>query len=133
MHRDRAQGNQLYQCLPRQGGKYRRRTPRHAGASKIPLRVDIEQRPPEVDTRQQPGHWQADTTIEHGHQGVIVSVVERHSRLTCLRVLPHQQAPMIAWALIDMLISYRPWVQTITVDIGLEFAAHTVATQHSQA
>ena len=133
LRRDRAQGHQLYQCLPRQGRKYRRRAPGHASASKIPFRVDIEQRPPAVDTRQQPGHWEADTIIGHGHQGVIVSVVERYSRFTCLRVLPHRQAPMIAWALIDMLISYRPWVQTITVDNGLEFAAHTIAAQHLQA
>ena len=34
---------------------------------------------------------------------------------------------MIAFALIDLLLPYRPWVQTITVDNGLEFANHTDA------
>ena len=44
-----------------------------------------------------------------------------------------RRAPMIAWGLINMLLPYRQWVQTITVDNGLEFAAHTLAAQHLQA
>ena len=129
----RAQGDQLFQCLPRQGRKYRRRQPDPASANKIPFRVDIEQRPTVVDARTQPGHWEADTIIGHGHQGVILTVIERYSRFTtAMRVLPHRKAFMIAWGLIDMLLPYRPWVQTITVDNGLEFAEHTFAAEHLQ-
>ena len=40
---------------------------------------------------------------------------------------------MIVGALIKMLQPYQPWVQTITVDNGLEFAAHTLAAEHLQA
>ena len=94
----RAQGNKLFQCLPRHGTKYRRRAPNTASASKIPDRVDIDARPAEVETRTQPGHWEADTIIRRGHQGVILTVIERHSRFTAMRVLPNRQALMIAWA-----------------------------------
>ena len=64
---------------------------------------------------------------------MILTVIERYSRFAAMRVLPHRQAPMIAWALIEMLLPYRPRVQTITVDNGLEFAAHTLAAKHLQA
>ena len=32
--------------------------------------------------------------------------VEHYSRVTCMQVLPHQQAPMIAWTVIELLLPY---------------------------
>ena len=127
--RERQQGGDLYKCLPRQGRKYRKRLPSDASSSKIPNRIDIDQRPPAVDTRNAPGHWEMDTIIGHGHQGVLLTAIERYSRLTRILVLPHRQARFIALATIEMLLPYRPWVHTITVDNGLEFAAHDYAAK----
>ena len=46
---------------------------------------------------------------------------------------PHRQARFIALATIEMLLPYRPWVHTITVDNGLEFAAHAYAAKFLKA
>ena len=86
VHRDRHHGGNLYKCLPRQGRKYRKRLPSDASSSKIPNRIDIDQRPPTVDTRNAPGHWEMDTIIGHGHQGVLLTAIERYSRLTRILV-----------------------------------------------
>ena len=65
--------------LPRGGKKYRRRRSLGAGAKLIPNRVDIEQRPIEVDLKAFVGHWEADTV--HASDGYFVSVVERKTKL----------------------------------------------------
>ena len=129
LHRERKQGGDLYTGLPRQGRKYRKRLPSDASSSKIPNRIDIEQRPPVVDARNAPGHWEMDTIIGHGHQGVLLTAIERYSRLTRILVLPHRQAQFIAIATLEMLMPYQQWVHTITVDNGLEFAAHAYAAK----
>ena len=46
LRRERQQGGDLYKCLPRQGRKYRKLLPSDASSSKIPNRIDIDQRPP---------------------------------------------------------------------------------------
>ena len=133
VHRDRHRGGNLYKCLPRQGRKYRKRLPSDASSSKIPNRIDIDQRPAAVDARDTPGHWEMDTIIGHGHQGVLLTAIERYSRLTRLLVLPHRQAQFIAFATLEMLLPYQPWVHTITVDNGLEFSAHAYAAKFLKA
>ena len=70
-----------------------------------------------------------DTIIGHGHQGVLLTAIERYSRLTRILVLPHRQAKFIALATLEMLLPYQQWVHTITVDNGLEFAAHAYAAK----
>ena len=129
LRRERKQGGDLYTGLPRQGRKYRKRLPSDASSSKIPNRIDIDQRPPVVDARNAPGHWEMDTIIGHGHQGVLLTAIERYSRLTRILVLPHRQAQFIAIATLEMLRPYQQWVHTITVDNGLEFAAHAYAAK----
>ena len=133
LHRERQQGGDLYTGLPRQGRRYRKRLSSDASSSKIPNRIDIDQRPPAVDARNAPGHWEMDTIIGHGHQGVLLTAIERYSRLTRILVLPHRQAKFIALATLEMLLPYRPWVHTITVDNGLEFAAHDYAAKFLNA
>ena len=129
LHRDRRQGGDLYTCLPRRGRKYRKQLASGASRSKIPNRIDIDQRPPEVATRQSPGHWEIDTVIGRGHEGVLLTAIERYSRWTRIRVLPHREAQFIALAILELLLPVRPWVRTITVDNGLEFAAHEYAAK----
>ena len=118
LRRERKQGGDLYTGLPRQGRKYRKRLPSDASSSKIPNRIDLDQRPPVVDARNAPGHWEMDTIIGHGHQGVLLTAIERYSRLTRILVLPHRQAQFIAIATLEMLMPYQQWVHTITVDNG---------------
>ncbi len=47
--------------------------------------VCIEQRPVVVDRKTRLGDWEGDTVIGLGHQGVLVTLVERKSRYTLVQ------------------------------------------------
>lgn len=49
--------NSWAESLPRKGKRYRRRAGSEAGAHLIPNRVDIDERPGEVDEKEDVGHW----------------------------------------------------------------------------
>lgn len=77
LYRDERLGNALIPCL-RQRRKKRR--PRGMGLDRrgpcIPNRVSIEQRPKEVEQRQQCGHWEGDTIVGKNHRGAVATLVE---------------------------------------------------------
>jgi IS30 family transposase len=93
----------------------------------IPNRVGIEQRPEQVETRHEPGHWEGDTIVGKDQDGFILTLVERHSRLLHAVKLATKHAAGVAHAVIAQLIE-RPvsWVKTLTFDNGTEFADHAL-------
>jgi IS30 family transposase len=108
--------------------KYKRKSPlkqpSEAGVHLIPKRVDIAQRPPEVDTRETFGHWEADTVIGSHHQGALVTVVERKTRQLVSRAVAYRTKTAVADAIIEALGDIAHGVQSITFDNGGEFADH---------
>ena len=90
----------------------------------IPNRRSIHDRPAEVETRQTVGHWEGDTIIGAGHQGAIVSIIERKSGLAVLAKVEHKTAAAVSQAIIDRLKPYAVRVSTLTYDNGKEFADH---------
>jgi len=91
---------------------------------KIPDRIGIEQRPAIVDEKVRIGDWEADTIIGKGHQGAIVSLVERKSKYTLLEKVAGKKAGLVADAEIRLLTPFKDKVHTITKDNGLEFCDH---------
>jgi len=95
---------------------------------KIPGRRGIETRPKDVEKRERLGDWEVDTIIGKGHQGAVVTLCERKSRLLLLRKVDHKSADLVAQAVIDLL-SWVGHVKTITSDNGKEFSEHQKISQ----
>ena len=108
--------------------KYKRKSPlkrySNAGVHIIPNRVDITQRPEEVESRTTFGHWEADTIIGAHHQGALVTVVERKTRMLVCAAVNRRTKKAVANVIIEAMKDFSQGVQTITFDNGGEFADH---------
>jgi IS30 family transposase len=122
--KDQQQGGQLYRHLRHQAKPYRKRYGRKEYRGCIPGRVDIAERPTVVDTRARVGDWEADLVIGRGHQGAIVTLAERRSRLYLALPIVRKTADLTTRAITSLLAAFKDWTHTITYDNGREFNGH---------
>jgi IS30 family transposase len=122
----------LLACL-RHG--HTRRLPRSRGTDrrgKIPDMVSIHLRPPEVEDRLVPGHWEGDLIKGAGNRSAVGTLVERTSRLILLVKLKNATAEAAlegfskAFARIPL-----PLRQTLTYDQGREMACHKALSEET--
>jgi transposase, IS30 family len=90
----------------------------------IPNRRGIEQRPPTAALNRVVGHWEGDTVIGCGHKMAIVSLVEKKSKLTRLRLVKNKTAELVCAAMVEVFEPIKSAVRTVTTDNGKEFALH---------
>ncbi len=121
---DKVQGGTLYKHLRRFNKKYKKRYGAYDRRGQIPDRVSIDHRPVIVDTKKRIGDWETDTIIGKNHKGVVLTIVERKSKITLMRKLPSKHSDLIADAMVELLLPYRNRVHTITTDNGKEFSNH---------
>lgn len=121
---DQQQGGHLYRHLRHQAKPYRKRYGRKEYRGRIPGRVDISERPAVVDTRARVGDWEADLVIGRGHQGAIVTLAERRSRLYLALPIERKTADLTTRAITSLLAAFKDWTHTITYDNGREFNGH---------
>jgi len=113
------------ECLRRRHKKRRKQGGRNVHKVSIPNRVPIAERPPEVDSQERFGDWEADLVLGAHQQGVIVTLVERKSMLLRVAVLPSKHAEGVADGAIEALLDMpKSWLRTITYDNGREFCSH---------
>ena len=95
--------------------------------------LSIHVRPPEVEDRQLPGHWEGDLIKGANNASAIGTLVERTTRLVVLVKLPHPHpatAAHVLQAFGDKLNSIaQPMRKTMTYDRGREMAEHQQLTQ----
>lgn len=91
----------------------------------IKNRVSIEERPEIVANRERIGDWEIDTVLGGQKKAqVLVTCVERKSRLTVIAIAKDKTAEAVTEALIKALTPYKEIVLTLTFDNGREFAYH---------
>lgn len=116
---------ELIACL-RQGRSTRKS--RSAGTDRrgqIPEMVSIHVRPPEVDDRVMPGHWEGDLIKGANNRSAVGVLVERSTRLVLLARMPDSTAESALAAFTAKLNQIaQPLRKTLTYDQGREMARH---------
>lgn len=101
------------------------------GTIRIVNGLSISQRPPEVNDRAVPGHWEGDL-VSGSNNSHIATLVERNSRYTILAQLDGKDTDSVVQAITRELIKLPVNLRkTLTWDRGMEMAKHasfTIAT-----
>ena len=113
---DKRQGGELYTYLRHQNKTYRKRYGSAHNRTGIPNRKDIDQRPAQANDRSRVGDWEADTIIGSQHQGAIVTLDERKTKLRVAAPLPRKKASDVCQAINSLLEPIKKYVKTITFD-----------------
>jgi IS30 family transposase len=116
---------ELIACL-RQGHAGRRR--RSQGTDRrgqIPDMVSLHVRPPEVEDRLVPGHWEGDLMKGAANRSAVGTLVERSSRLVILAKMAAATAPAAVEGFSQALNRvHDPMRKTLTYDQGKEMSRH---------
>lgn len=121
---DKRLGGDLYTHLRRQGKKYNKRRHGKSTRGHISNRRCIEDRPGIVEQRARLGDWEIDTVIGKGHQGALVTIVERTTQKLLCASVPRKTSEEVTKATIKLLKPYKDFVHTLTADNGKEFSGH---------
>ena len=121
---DKSDGGELYTHLRRKGRHKAKRGSKNAYRGLIPNRVDIDERPKEVDQKERFGDLEGDTIVGKNHKGSIVTLNDRAMGLSWSARLPDKNSDNVADAIIDMLLPFKGYLHTLTFDNGREFAHH---------
>ena len=125
---------ELQQCLrsPRAIRRSQHATQRGLKLSKIKEAVPISERPPEIEDRAVPGHWEGDLIVG-ANNSYIATLVERHSRFVLLAKVANKDTQSVITALIKQARKLpKELYLSLTWDRGSEMTDHvkfTMATK----
>jgi len=119
------QHRELWQYLERGQKKRRRIKGRKVHAERIQYRVSIHDRPAEIETRREFGHWESDSVLGARGTGALHTTLERTSRYYLAVKIPQVAAVPTLHAQLGLYLRLPAHaVRSITVDNGSEFAHH---------
>ena len=127
---NKAAGGMLYKHL-RIGGTKQRRKRRNSRDMRgtIKNRVGIQERPDIVEKKIRIGDWEGDTVVGKNHQGALVTLVDRKSKLTLIKKVDRYTALAVEKSIIGLMELLPRRSYTLTVDNGKEFANHESVAQ----
>jgi IS30 family transposase len=121
---DKRAGGDLWRHL-RQATKRRKRYRSRDWRGRLAGKRHISERPPEVEGRQVPGHWEIDSIMgnDHGRHSAL-TVVERTTGYLQMGKLHHHCAAEATARTIELIHRRRDAFKTITADNGTEFHSY---------
>jgi IS30 family transposase len=116
---------ELAVCL-RSGRAQRRNRSRSERRGTIADKIMISERPPEIEDRAVPGHWEGDLIIGKNSRSAVGTLVERSTRYVMLLHLPDDHSAEAVRAAMTAKIRTLPThlTRSITWDQGSEMAQH---------
>ena len=121
---------QLIACLRQSRSQRLPRTRSRDRRGGIPEMVSIHVRPPGIEDRVMPGHWEGDLIKGEGNRSSVGVLVERSSRLVLLAKMDDATAASALKAFTQKLNQIAaPLRQSLTYDQGKEMAQHAQLTQ----
>ena len=118
---DRKKGGTLFRHL-RCSRKLRRK--RHNSKDSrgiLPGKRSIAERPPEVETRKELGHWEGDTMVGSDLHHCILTLVERKSGYVVIKKMSSRTTESVTQAALQAISEHRATFKTLTLDNGTEF------------
>ncbi len=122
--RNKKAGGDRYKHLRHRCKPYRKQSSGRERRGRIKNQVMIDERPSIVDERSRVGDWEMDTVIGRPGGKVLVTMVERKSRFTCIRIAKSKEAQEVTMKLIEALYNRGHKVKTMSFDNFKEFALH---------
>jgi IS30 family transposase len=118
---DKKQGGTLYKhlrCAPKQR---RKRYRSYDNRGRLADKRHISERPKEVESRDELGHWEIDTVIGKDKKHCILTLVERKTGYTLIGKLTARTKNQVTSKTIEFIKKHRSKFKTITADNGTEF------------
>ena len=116
VYEDKRRGGDLHRHLRCQKPR-RKRYGHYDRRGQIRERVSIDERPEVVEARSRIGDWEADTVIGKLGGAVLVTLVERRSRLSLIALAPNKTAEAVKAAILKVLQPLSAQVHTLTYPI----------------
>jgi transposase, IS30 family len=121
---DKKKEGTLASHLRKKGKKYAKRGALKGTRGQIPGRVDIDLRPEIVEAKERLGDVEIDLVIGKDHDGALLTVNDRASGKLKMAKIDSKEASVVQAKLIEILLEWKYFLQTITSDNGKEFANH---------
>jgi len=124
---DKRRGGSLWTHLRQAGKKRRKRYGAYDSRGRLAGKRHISERPPQIETRREPGHWEIDTIMgtDHGRHS-IVTLVERMTGYLVMGKLERHTAAECSAKVIELIARHAGRVCTITADNGTEFHSYRI-------